>query len=39
MKYINIAWKSKSKSKRKGRIYKIIKSKVQIQDEIAKDII
>ena len=31
--------KSKSKSKRKGRIYQIIQSKVQTQDKIGKDII
>ena len=29
----------KSKSKRKGRIYKIIQSKIETQDKIAKDII
>ena len=29
----------KSKSKSKGRIYKIIQNKVQNQDKIAKDII
>ena len=31
--------RSKSKRKRKGRIYKIIQSRTQTQDKIAKDII